>query len=373
MGELETDNYKVEAIITEDQFLDRKTEWKAFEKKLGNVDFNSSYDFLVTFWQYFKDASDIQELGIARQLFILFLYKHEELIAIFPFWKIKRKRKKIFYVVSIEFIGQQVFSNYNDIIAKEITSGEFQIVNNWLYKHVKFDFIFLNHIPSFSKNIRSVYKKKIYPFNQCAEINLFADQTYQDYKHNMLSANFKHTINNAYNRINKASIRLDLIFKDFENEDIREFQRISTFKTERGKYNIYADRLKKKFLSEMYHKFETKVLYLRFDNKNISYLTYIHHNNQTIWFDMAFDTTYQKFRPGILLYDNCLKESIKDRSYYNVVGWGMDFHKRFCNHFVTLYQYLQKGNAMGGKIWYLLKEKQIIKTAEEYKRITNNN
>lgn len=354
-------NYRIETLTTTKQLLEKEDEWLAFEDEINDISITYSYHYLQLFWLSFKDATDIKELGISRQLLILFLYKNSHLIAIFPFCRITRKRKKIFIVHSIEFIGQQVFSNYSDIISKGITEDEFSVVQKWLYKNVKFDMIFLSHISSSSKNIESVYKNKLYPFNQCAEVNLDKNQTYDDYKSNNMSANYRHIINNAYNRIKKANIKINIVFKNFEADDIVEIKRISEYKIEKGKYNVYNDDYKNNFLIHIYNKFQAKVLFIQFDNKNVSFLVFINYQNQTVWFDMSYDRAYQKFRPGILLYDNCLKESIVNSNYHNIVGWGTDSHKLgFCNDFIVLNQYLQQGNTLISKIWFTLKKKNSV-------------
>ena len=366
-------NYKIETITTEQQFLNKETEWLEFENKINDISITYSYNYLLLFWQSFKDDTSQNELGIARQLLILFLYKDNELLAIFPFCKIRRKRKKIFHVHSIEFIGQQFFSNYSDIITNGITNKEFEIAKKWLYKNIKFDFIFLSHIPDFTKNKKIVYNNNLYPFSISSEAILSKDQTYLQYKKDTYSSNYLQNIRTLHNRINKHGIKTNIYYKLFETTDIDEIQKLAESKKDSGKKNIYNLPQNKTFLNQLYKKFNAKICFLCFDKTKIAYLINLKYKHQSFWYDISFDREYKQYWPGTLVFDYCLEESFSQKELHVYLGWGIDFIKnRFCNQFVEISNFVLQGNSLLSKIWYEKKKLNCQKATKIFKEKINN-
>jgi hypothetical protein len=351
-------NYRIEALTNEKQLLEKGQEWIEFEKGINDISITYSYDYLRLFWQYFKDANTIKELGIKRQLLILFLYKQDQLIAIFPFCRITRKRKKIFRVHSIEFLGQQIFSNYSDIITHGITKDDYHIVQKWLFRHIKFHLINLSHIPNFTKNKLSVYNNNLHPFSHSSEVVISKNQTYNQYRNEVYSSNFKQNIRTLYNRINKAGIEINISYKIFEDIDIDDLQKLAEFKKESGKKNIYDYPPNKMFLTHIYKEFNATVCFIYFNKIKVAYLINLPHKEYNFWYDISFNREYKQFWVGTLLFDSNLEESFRKREFHVLLGWGIDFIKyRFCNKFLEISNYVSKGNILLSKFWYTQKKK----------------
>lgn len=359
--------YKIELITNLEEFVSSKTEWQKLEQKINNVQITNSYDYLLFFWKNFQ-GSKFPELGYRRRLFIIFLYKNEELIAVFPFCKIVRKRKIIFDVEYIEFLGQSFFTNYLDIIGKNIGVEDIQYTLSWIRNNSKFDVIQLSHIADFSDSGILDLKENGYPFTYSAELDLSTTNSYEEYKSTFYSKKYRLNINNLYNKIRSSGVDLKIEWKDFEEKDMNELRRMADFKLSSGKLNIYDTDEKSSFLKNVYTTYKAEICFIKFDGVNIGYLVSIFYNDQKFWFDMSFDKNYKRFWPGNLIFDVVLRKSFDKKAFRNILGWGEDFHKyQFCNKFYTLSKFLVKGNKPLSPLWYSLGKRSFEKMTVSFK------
>lgn len=86
-------NYTVEALRTTEDILKHKDEWLKFEEKVTNLQLTNCYKYFSSFWSNFCH-SELPELGISRELLVLFLRENSSLLEIYPFCKISKKKKK---------------------------------------------------------------------------------------------------------------------------------------------------------------------------------------------------------------------------------------------------------------------------------------
>lgn len=358
--------YRLETVRTQNELIKKREEWILFEKEVLDLNINCTYDYIYFFWNHFKDCN-IRELKGAKELLIIFMYKNNLLIAIFPLLKITKRKKKIFNVIQIEFIGQQLFSNYFDIISTTFKEVDYNYFLKWLNANEKYDIINLSHIPEFSNNINSIFKDNLYPFSHSSELRLNENETYDLYKQNIYPKNYKKNFNKLYNRLNKANISYTLISKKFEIIDLEELKRISENKILQGKTNVYNDLFKRSFLEEIFIFYNATIYFLKLSEKNVSFVILLFYKNQVIWYDTSYDASYEKFWPGTLIKDLLLEECFKKNYKHNLLGWGQDFHKyRFCNKFVKLNLYIHKGNRLLSFIWFNQKKKQYRKASTNF-------
>ncbi len=357
-------NYRIELIDSEILLNSKEEEWLKFEKSISDVHICNSYFYIKLLWDNYKNTNLIKEFGIKRQLLILFLYKNEKLLAIFPFCRITRKRKKVFNVNTIEFIGQQKIYDYSDIITNGIDKEEFDIVYKWLKTNIRFDLIHLSHIPDFSKNKLHIYQNGLYPFSHSAEIHLRDIKDYNHYRTEIYTSNFKQTIRTLNNRLKKAGLHPVVIYKKFDDNDIHALQKLADYKLERGKSNIYNSE-NINFLKGIYKEFDAHIYFVQIESKTVAYLVKLKYLNWSFWFDISFHSDYKKFWLGTFMFDYCLQDSFDLNEKEIHLGWGVDFIKyRFCNRFVEISNCILFGNTLLNKIWYYEKKRQIVSASK---------
>lgn len=359
---------RVELIDTDEKFAARKAEWIAFENQINNIQLFYSFEFLFPFWISFKNVIN-HKFGNTKTLYILFFYKRNCLTGIFPFCIITRKRKIIFNVKYLEFVGQQFFANYMDIITNSMNSDDLNYVLKWINYNTKVDIINLGYIPDFSILKKIGEQHNFFPFSYSPEAHFKNNKSFLEYKRNVLTTNYRGIVNNALNRIKKENLSFEVIFKKYEHEDLSEIIKISESKLKDGKYNVYGDPYKFDFIKKIYTNFNAKVCFIKLDNYLISYQIFIYYKDQNMWFDISYDRDYKKYRPGILQYIYGLMESYNNSDSRNILGWGDDFHKLgFCNQFYILNNYLKCGNGFLAPIWYYLQKKTFIQTKNKFKK-----
>lgn len=342
--------FKIELIRNEKDFMGKESEWKTFEKYLNHRSITMTYDYLFTFWHYFKKY-DSHNLGYKRDLLILFLYKNDNLYAIVPFCKIKKRRKKLLGVKYIEFLGQQFLTNYCDIISKEMDKDGIEFLINWLYKNEKFDLINLTQIPEYSPLIE-YFKKNVYCYSACPEFSLDTYQSYQEYSQKNYSANHRQNLRTALHRINKNGMVYSELIKNLTNDDFPEIIRLARSKLEDNKYCIYDDIVKLNFSKEIYKKFDAQVCFIQLNDINVSFRTNIFFNGLKFCYDASYDRDYEFYSPGNLAVDLSIRDSFKTRVKSHSEGWGMDFYKiRFIKSLTIIYNFVFKGNTISSNFW----------------------
>jgi len=365
-------NYTVEALRTTEDILKHKDEWLKFEEKVTNLQLTNCYKYFSSFWSNFCH-SELPELGISRELLVLFLRENSSLLAIYPFCKITRKRKKVLKVISIEFIGQQLSAtNYLDIISNEIKNEAHQFVFDWLYQNEQFNYIFLNRVPDFSPNQHSVFYRNLYPITYSSETVLTNKQSYDEYRKSY-PKKIREKLNSLKNKIKKSNYTLNFIIKDFEEDDLCEFSRLTDYKYQKKHIeNHYSVINKKEFIKNLYTQFKTKVYYLQLNDQNVAFITNMKFKNYTILFDTAYDLNYQDYSPGILLFDECIKQGINNTIDHIVFGWGIDFFKfRLCNRFVRLSGSVLPGNKMFSTYWHNQVNQKCNNMAIDFQKATD--
>ena len=357
---------RVEVVRNEKDFIEKEAEWKAFEKYLDHRSITITYDYLFIFWQCFKEY-DSHNLGYKRELLILFLYKNDNLHAIAPFCKIKRKRKKLLGVDYIEFLGQQFLTNYCDIISKEIGKEDIEFLFDWLFDNEKFDLVNLTQIPEYSPLIK-YFKKISFCYSACPEFSLDNYQDYQEYFQRNYSANHRQNLRKALNRIYKKGMVYSELVKNLTDDDFSEIIRLSRSKLEDDKYCIYDDPAKLNFSKKIYRKFAAQVCFIQLNDIKVAFKTNIYFNGLKFCYDTSYDRDYEFCSPGNLAVDLSIRDSFQTGVKLHSEGWGMDIYKmRFIKSLTIIYNLLFKGNTMSSKFWLAESVNESSLTQENFK------
>jgi len=344
----------IKTISSTDKFHAFEKTWKEFEKKTEHTNVTVSFDHLKVWWDTFKNVDD-NGYGHDKKLLILLLYRDNELIAIAPFVKLYRLKKKIIKVHYIEFLGQQWGATYCDIIGKDLKKEEIDFIIKWLYDNEKFDLISLKYIPENSKNF-NFQSENLTVLCGCFEIKLGKD--YDDARSLNYSRNMKNEVNKSYNRIIKANLD---ILTDFEDEYCFKYydkcKQVSLSKLLNSNlHSLYNNKYKRSFVKDMFYKKSSNYCsLLKLQDQMISYNIGRVFNDNVFAFDAAFDRSYvndHKIGLGNLAYDLIIR---KYAGKYKTLcmGVGIDFYKfRFTKNLVKIYTSLQKGNTLKSGLFY---------------------
>ena len=160
---------KYNLIVVQDDigFKNLQKVWQDFEKSINHKNITSSFDWLITLWNIFKDVNN-SLIGFNKKLLIICLYDGNNLLAIAPFVKVYRKKFGI-KISFIEFLGQQWAGNYLDIISDTKNAIYNNEIFQWLNNNVKYDVLFLKYIPEYSINFSA---DCLYLYSACPEIQI---------------------------------------------------------------------------------------------------------------------------------------------------------------------------------------------------------
>jgi hypothetical protein len=342
-------NYTIQLMTTLDEFKAYKASWLSFEETIEEMPITGCYHYLFAFWSHFLKMKEKNILD--KELAIALLLKDGQVKAIFPFCIITRKRKFFFSVRSLEFIGQQLFSCFSDVITESISQEEFKLVIEKIYQSYKIDVMCLSHITKTSKAYNAGYEKN-YRFNLCYRYDLTA---FPDYKHYsaVYAASHKQNIRTAKNRIERDGLTYEEFSRPITEIDMQEIMRLSASKLRDGKSDVYSDGAKLALSKDLYAVFNARVLYIALNGKPVAYRTNLYYRNEKFCFDASFDRDYKKYSVGMLSVEANLKDSFLHGYREHSEGWGEDVYKeRFSTGFDALYAKIGKGNRLLAPYWF---------------------
>jgi CelD/BcsL family acetyltransferase involved in cellulose biosynthesis len=136
-------DYRVVLITSMDQWVETRTAWNGLLNQSGANTIFLTWEWLFSWGESYLDAD--------RSLFIVMVYKDDELVAIAP-WYIQRLRRGAFTVKQIRFLGApDAGSDYLDVIIKK---GQEQKTANFLHEFLltearnRWDSCMLEDLPS---------------------------------------------------------------------------------------------------------------------------------------------------------------------------------------------------------------------------------
>ena len=137
----------IEEVNTTEQFRSLEKEWMDLLAGSASNTFFLTFDWLKNWWDVFQEN---------KQLKILLIRDHQNLVGIAPFFVHKVKYVKIFPLTEIKFLGcEEVGSDYLDFIIKAGREEDvLQVVFSYLKEKIKnWDCFTLDSLSEDSKNI----------------------------------------------------------------------------------------------------------------------------------------------------------------------------------------------------------------------------
>ena len=352
---------KIKLIKTISEFNSLECEWKEFERTINHSNLTSSFDWLITWWNVFKDVNN-SRIGFNKQLLIVCLYEVDKLVAIAPFLKVYRKKYGL-EVSFIEFLGQQWAGNYLDIISVENETNYKDKIFIWLYDNVKFDLLLLKYIPEYSLTFNS---NELSLYSACPTIQINEYLDHDNFIKNKYSKNLKQNLRTAFNKAKKSDKAINTSVEDVDENNFKDIIKISAFKLSDRKHSIYNDEHKLLFMKKITKSLISNVVFVKVNNKNVAYRTNVFFNNNKFCIDASYDRKFRKFELGSISVDANLKDSFLKKISAHCFGPGIDFYKKkFTKNNVKIFIYLKKGNTLMSlllikplKILTLRKEKE---------------
>jgi hypothetical protein len=359
---------EIKLISTISEFNSLEYEWREFERTINNPNLTSSFDWLNSWWNIFKDVNN-ETVGFNKKLLIVCLYELDKLVAIAPFLKVYRKKYGL-KVSFIEFLGQQWAGNYLDIISIKGYPLLRDEIFDWLYNNVKFDAIFLKYIPEYTSNFN---KKTLYLYSACPQIEVNEYPNHIEFIKNKYSKNLKQNLRTALNRAKKSGFDIETSVEQVNERNLMDIIQISEFKLSDGKSSIYKDNNKLLFMKEIVKKMTSNVVFVSLNNKKVSYRTNVFFNNNKFCIDASYDRSFRKFELGSISVDANLKDSFTNKIFNHCFGPGLDFYKKkFTKKNINIYMFINKGNTIYSffiliLIKYFARRKAILFNKELFK------
>jgi len=346
----------IKAITTDKEFDSVKDEWIDFERKVDNKNITSSYLWQRTWWKHFGDI-DNNQYGYNKKLSILFLYNdRNQLRAIAPFCIVKRKLKKIFSYIIVEFIAQQWGATYLDFISADLSKNEVDYIFKWLKTNRKYDLLHLRYIPEFTNNF-DLKSKNATVLSGCPEIE---GENYSNVRKKYYSKSLKRNLNRIHNKIVRKNTKIDFIFKNGEKilDYFYNISLVSKSKEYSGKHSIYLDIKKESFIKDIVFNFSRKSnCILFFYNKNLcAYNLGYYYNKKYFAIDASYNRNIialRKYSIGNITFDKLIEDTFSRGINKFCFGAGIDpYILRFTKKVCKIYNILYNGNTLRGSIIY---------------------
>jgi hypothetical protein len=351
-------NIQVKIVNTSSEFILLEQKWKELEKSIKHSNLTSSFDWLYTWWETFKDVNN-NAIGYDKKLVIICLYESGDLISIAPFLKVYRK-KYGFSFSFLEFLGQQWAGNYLDIITDNPNQN--REIFNWLYKNLKFDILMLKYIPQHSENFNP---KDMYLYSACPEIPVNEYTNHDEYISKKYSKSLKQNLRTANNRAKKSGVVMRTSVEELNEENFNETVQISDFKLLDNKSSIFRDENKRLFMKNITKRMASNVVFVNLDGKNVAYRTNVFFNNNKYCLDASYDRNYRKFELGSISVDANLLDSFSNNIAHHCLGPGLDLYKsKFTKENIKIFIFLKRGNTFIS--YFLIKPlKKLIQNKEK--------
>jgi hypothetical protein len=328
----------IRRICSPGEFFYLRERWNGLLADSSTDSFFLRWEWLWEWWNAYKD--DFCDLCI------LLVYRGGDLIGIAPFYVIKPKRKNIYTVRTLMFLGTakgSVISEHMDMIYR---AGDEETVIRSVMEFIArediCDDILIQKIESNSKTIvlleqmaRNMgFSHSVFDRSKCPYICLPA--RYEDFL-NGLSGSMRCRIRKNQKKLLGYS---DVVFRRTRdiselNADFEELVRTHQLRWESqgmpgsfngGRFLIFQ----KKAVKDMLMNGHLELNFLSVSGKNIAALYNINYKNKIYFYQAGLDASFdEKLAPGILLHNHCVNEAIKNglEEYDFLLAGSMDSYK----------------------------------------------
>lgn len=297
-------------------FLSLGEEWNNLLSKSSSNNIFSSFEWLYTWWEYFKDKKEM--------LILTVLARNCELIGTAPLMVTKRKLLGITFLREMRFIGDG-YSDYADFIClagkeKEVLTVVFDYLEN---NHKNWDSIVLDEIPETSPTlgiIENLMKSKKYDFevtvqSTCPYIKL--SKSWKSYESTLSKKMRQNTVYCIRRLDREFDFRVRVIDSEEALEDaIRTYIELHQKRWRKVEMpGTFANKKFSQFFKDVLHKFYEKgwlrlsLLYL--DGEATAAISNFRYCSRTYYYGMGFDPDFKKYSLGHVLISFSIKYSIE--------------------------------------------------------------
>jgi hypothetical protein len=276
-------------------------------------------------------------------LVIVCAYDDEKLVLVCPFMKLKRKKFGI-SVSFLEFIGQQWGGVYCDLIGHTNKENILDDIQGFLRKKINFDILYLRYISE-----ESVYFKNqdLFQFTNCPEVTIEKYESFQDYSKSNYSKGHKQNLRTGRNRAIKNNDILEEVIEPINEVNFKTISLISKSKLADSKSWLYGDKNKLNLYSRFYNQFESNVIFIKVNGKEVAYRTNLIFNNFKLCLDASYDRNAPKYELGILSVNKNIEDSFDKGITMHSLGPGLDPYKlKFTKSHKKLFGIIFAGNSM---------------------------
>lgn len=330
-----------------------KEAWSDLQAKC-EVPIFSTVQFLTAYWSRFSNFNH-PKFGRDKKVHVLFFFYKDDLVGVLPMMTVIRRRKKIIPLIYLELMGQHFFTSSLDILCKEDFPLNWKSVEDYIQRNIRHHVINFQLINENSKLfcLLNGSAKELVKYSVSPTIVNHESLTFEAYKKTVMSVNFQKILNNSRNRFLKTNKPFHFAWENYDEAAHFDLvDKISDSKKLDGKYNVYAIKEMREFVQEIYKMFQGRICTLYLDQVPIAYQVYIYFANQCMWFDLSYDRAFRDLRPGIMIYEEGLREHMQ---FVNILGYGSDQNKLgLCNEKVSVFSYSRTGNIRGSNLLLFL-------------------
>lgn len=362
---------KFRIIKTDWEFNNLKSVWELLLKSQSNHYPSLTHEWLYTWWVTFGKIHS-KKLGNNKQLAVVLVYEEEHIVSILPLINICRSVGCI-QIHVIEFISQQWGGAYCDVIGVGLSKNEFAEIFDWLHTQIRYDLVFLKHIPFCST---SLYPSK-WIYAACPELDLSQYTTFEELVVSVYSKNLKQNMRTAINRANRDGFTIKKSTHEYTDELYDQIISVSKSKLTDGKSCVYLDDDKKKFYRSILRLLKSDITTIYVNDILVAYRTNVYFGHISICLDAAFDRKFPRYELGSHSVDESLKEAFNKQIRVHSMGPGLDNYKaKFTKKIMPLLLCISPGKTVIGKIAYFFVSKiavrREIKFKSELNEVNNN-
>lgn len=307
---------KIKCVQNYENFKRLKKEWNELLTKIHNKNIFLTYEWMITWYQYY---------GRKSKLYILLFYKNDQIVGIMPFYYYYNRFLFAKKIVIMELLGSRTSDHLDFILMREYQYEILKEADNYLKKVNFWDVIKLYDFDEASYLVKFINNKKIFNYTAlsivqntvCPYIKL--PESWEDYQNN-ISLNTRRNFRRYSKRLHKNLKNVE-IKKCKNKEEIRTiFYRLIEMNTIRMKKinkisnftnNLFVDfhiHIAEVFLKNDWLNLEYIVM-----NKNILAILYsFKYKNRIFSYGTAFDDKFHssKYSLGTVMLGNSIKNAI---------------------------------------------------------------
>jgi len=314
-----------------------KESWERLEKISENVTFYNTYQYVYR-W-LINNQSKIEKI------YIVCVSERNEIIGIAPLMVTNEKVLGTFWYKKLSFLGKGDFLNFlieTRPNPKSIITKIFETIN----KFRGWDKVDLTHLNKgsvlFNFLLRSSsYNSNMLFFGENPIVIRKKHDGFLNYKKHHIRKN----VNNYYNKLRKNFDVQVNIYQGNEDDVLKRISEVHIERNQDGKKrkSLFEQPETMTFLESIYSHGQ-KTLTFCLENKNdiISYVTcFIHEGNIHAW-NNSYNTRYEKYSPGDIIYMEAMKYFFSEESPYVIFDFGggrYPWKFQMTNDFISMYRF----------------------------------